>query len=223
MKNGARQPYNPQTTTTMKIAAIETGCYCEVCYLLWDDPKQALVFDPGHDAEHIDRVMKKHHLVVAAYICTHGHADHISALADLHSKHPAPIAMHSADWAWAFEPINQSPPYYSTPIRPDVDTFLPLESEKDWYFGSLHFQCLETPGHTPGSCSLLFPESGILIAGDTLFKGSCGRTDLPGGNPTQLKQSLNKLKQLPDDICVYPGHGEDTTIGIERVTNFYMQ
>ncbi len=207
----------------MNLEAITTGPFQEICYVLWRDPKQALVFDPGHDVDLILKVIEHHALDIAAYVCTHGHADHVNALAELHSTYPAPIAMHSADWTWAFEQRNQIEPYYSVPRRPDVDTFLPLESKKDWELGGLHFQCIETPGHTPGSSCLLFPESDILIAGDTLFKGSCGRTDLPGGDAGKMRESLNKLKQLPESIRVYPGHGPDTTIGIERMTNFYMR
>lgn len=207
----------------MHIQAIPTGPFQEICYLAWNESRQALVFDPGYDALRILQALDNRELEVIAYICTHGHSDHISALAEVHSKRPASVAMHSADWIWAFTDRNQIAPYYAVPKRPDVETCLFLESARDWDFGNIHLQCLETPGHTPGSCCLLFPESGILIAGDTLFKGSCGRTDFPGGNPQQLKESLNKLKQLPDDVRVYPGHGPDTSIGIERVSNFYMQ
>jgi glyoxylase-like metal-dependent hydrolase (beta-lactamase superfamily II) len=160
---------------------------------------------------------------VAGYICTHGHADHINALAELHSRHPAPVAMHSLDWEWAFDERNRIEPYYPVPERPHIEHVEPLDSARDWTIADLHFQCIETPGHTPGSCCLLFQDAGILISGDTLFKGSCGRTDLPGGSPRRLKESLNKLKQLPDDVRVYPGHGPDTTIGLERMTNFFMQ
>lgn len=207
----------------MKISAIPTGPFQEICYIVWDETKQALVFDPGCDDDLIHRALDENKLQVAAYICTHGHADHINALATMHASRPAPIAMHSKDLDWAFGPINQIAPYYSVPRKPDVDRFLLLDESKDWHFDNLYFQRMETPGHTPGSCCILFPEGNLLIAGDTLFKGSCGRTDLPGGNPSQLKQSLNKLKQLPDDIRVFPGHGEDTTIGTERATNIYMQ
>jgi glyoxylase-like metal-dependent hydrolase (beta-lactamase superfamily II) len=207
----------------MTLTAIPTGPFQEICYIVWNDTRQALIFDPGHDEELILQSLKEHKLEVAAYVCTHGHADHISALATMHAAHPAPIAMHSKDWEWAFSSRNQIAPYYSVPKKPDDDSFLPLERTKDWHLGNLYFQRLETPGHTPGSCCLLFPENNILIAGDTLFKGSCGRTDLPGGNPRQLKESLNQLKQLPDEVCVFPGHGPDTTIGIERATNVYMR
>ncbi|HEY5653734.1 MAG TPA: MBL fold metallo-hydrolase [Pontiella sp.] len=207
----------------MNVKAIPTGPFQEICYIVWSKEQQAIVIDPGFDADLISNHLNDCNLTVAAYACTHAHADHINALAELHKKYPAPIVMHTNDQAWAFEEINQIEPYYSVPKRPDSDSFLQLENSKDWHFSGLHFQRIETPGHTPGSCCLLFPESKFLFSGDTLFKGSCGRTDLPGGNPRQLKESLNKLKQLPDDIRVFPGHGEDTKIGIERATNFFMQ
>ncbi|MDH3981361.1 MAG: MBL fold metallo-hydrolase [Kiritimatiellaceae bacterium] len=206
----------------MNIHPVLTGPFQEICYLVWSNENKAIVFDPGFDPDDIFQVLEKHNLEVAAYVCTHGHADHISALTELHAKQPAPVVMHSADWKWAFSAMNQIPPYYSVPVCP-TEEFQPLESSTDWNFADLHFQCLETPGHTLGSCCLLFPEDNILISGDTLFKGSCGRTDLPGGNPRDLKDSLNKLKQLPDEISVYPGHGPDTTIGKEKATNFFMQ
>jgi len=207
----------------MNITPITTGAYEEICYLVWDAEKQAIVFDPGHDAELILQTLEENGLSVAAYVCTHGHADHINALAALHQKHPAPILMHTADWSWAFSPVNQIPPHYPVPLCPEPKVFLPLESSSDWNFSDLRFQCMETPGHTPGSCCLLFPTSGILVAGDTLFKGSCGRTDLPNGDARLMKASLNQLKQLPGETRVYPGHGPDTTIAIEKATNFFMQ
>lgn len=207
----------------MNLQAIETGAFQEICYLVWGAAKQAVVFDPGHDADQILQTLEQHNLEVAAYVCTHGHADHINALAELHKEHPAPVAMHSNDLEWAFESINQIEPHYPVPKRPDVERFQRLESSRDWTFADLQFQCIETPGHTPGSCCIFFPEDGILISGDTLFKGSCGRTDLPGGDPRQLKESLNQLKELPGETRVYPGHGPDSTIEIEKATNFFMQ
>ncbi len=207
----------------MNLEAVITGDFQEICYIVWNKTKQAIVFDPGHDAPLIEQTLIKHGLTVAAYVCTHGHADHINALAELHDKYPAPIAMHSKDWDWAFGDQNQIEPHYPVPTQPDVEDLHALETAKEWNFSGLHFECLETPGHTPGSCCLLFSEDKILISGDTLFKGSCGRTDLPGGSPRQMKDSLKTLKQLPDDVNVYPGHGPGTTIGIERATNFFMQ
>ena len=207
----------------MNVQPITTGAFEEICYLVWGNEQQALVFDPGFDAAQILRTLDQLDLKVAAYVCTHGHLDHINALADLHDVREAPVLMHSLDLEWAFEAVNQMEPYYPVPRRPQVDDFQLLESSADWHFADLSFNCIETPGHTPGSCSILFPEDKTLISGDTLFKGSCGSTDLPGGNPRQMKASLELLKKLPDETRVYPGHGADTTIGLERTTNYFMQ
>lgn len=207
----------------MNIQSITTGPFEEICHIAWGDANQAIVFDPGHDADQILMALEQHNLEVAAYVCTHGHADHINALAELHKTHPAPVAMHSEDLAWAFEPVNVIEPFYPVPVRPEVDAFQSLDSAPDWTFGDLNFRCIETPGHTPGSCCIHFHEDGILISGDTLFKGSCGRTDLPGGSPQQMKESLARLRDLPEETRVYPGHGPGTTIGTEHATNFFMQ
>jgi len=207
----------------MNILPIPTGAYQEMCYLVWGAGNKALVFDPGYDAAHILQCLEAHNLEVAAYVLTHTHYDHINALADLHDQAPAPIIVHSKDWEWAFDDRNQSDPYYPKPRKPETEDIQWLETSKDWNVADLHFQVLETPGHTPGGCCLLFPAGNIMITGDTLFKGSCGRTDLPGGNPRQMKDSLKLLKQLPDEIQIFPGHGDDSTIGYERTTNFFMQ
>ncbi|MDF7825563.1 MBL fold metallo-hydrolase [Pontiellaceae bacterium B12227] len=206
----------------MNILPITTGAYQEICCIVWSHEKKAIVFDPGFDAEQIFQALEEHGLQVAAFVLTHTHFDHINALADLHDKTPAPILVHSKDWEWAFSERNQGEPY-PLPRKPENADVQWLESSKDWKVADLHFQCLETPGHTPGGCCLLFPEGKIMITGDTLFKGSCGRTDLPGGDPRAMKDSLKKLKQLPDDIRIFPGHGADSSIGVEKASNFFMQ
>ena len=207
----------------MQVLPILTGAFGEICYLLWNNQKQTLIVDPGDDSKKILQAIEEHQLNILAYLCTHGHTDHINALRDLHAKYPAPIAIHSADLAWAFEPVNQFQPYYGVPPRPEDATLLSMDSKSEWNFGDITFQCIKTPGHTPGSCCLHFPESHILISGDTLFQGGCGRTDLNGGNPQQLKESLNRLMQLPTGTQVYPGHGSSTTIGTECARNVYMR
>lgn len=207
----------------MKVEAIPTGPFEAICYTVHSGSGRAAVIDPGFDAAAILTRLDALEVKVAAYVCTHGHMDHIHALADLHAARPAPVIMHSQDQQWAFGPENSMEPFYTVPRRPDVTAILPLESRPEWRFDGLAFRCIETPGHTPGSCCLYFHEAGILISGDTLFKGSCGRTDLPGGNPRRMRDSLRELRRLPEDVRVYPGHGPDTTIGIERASNYFMQ
>lgn len=122
--------------------------------MVWNETRQALVFDPGHDESLILQALEAHELEVAAYVCTHGHADHISALATMYASRPAPIAMHSNDWEWAFSSLNQMEPHYSVPKKPDDDGFLPLESTQDWHLGQPVFP---THGNAGTHARLLLP------------------------------------------------------------------
>ena len=149
----------------MNILALQTGPLATNCYLVWGDEQQAIVFDPGDEAERIQRTLEQHRLDVAAYVCTHAHVDHIGALAALHRARPAPVAMHSADLVWAFKPDRRLMSIFPVPARPEVEDFHRLEQAPEWAFADLSFECMETPGHTPGSCCLFFRESGMLIAG----------------------------------------------------------
>jgi glyoxylase-like metal-dependent hydrolase (beta-lactamase superfamily II) len=239
----------------MNIEILSVGPFEVNCAIVWNDAKQALVIDPGHDAADIEAVLRKNGLTVAAYLLTHGHADHLNALAVLYKIRPAPVYLHAEDEKWAFGAQNQILPYYPVPEKPAAKfihpeschsfqslprdngaSLAPLGSN-DWkklepfFQGSEKnskpqrscFQCLETPGHTPGGVCYYFEEEKVIFTGDTLFKGTCGRTDLPGGDGRVLAQSLKKLAALPDDVTVYPGHNESTAIGYEKKTNFFMQ
>ena len=206
----------------MKIEIIPVGPYAVNCSIVWEKNNQALVIDPGADIDLIENILEKNQLTVAAILLTHGHADHISGLKDFHLAHPVPIYLHAEDENWAFGPTNQIPPHYSVPEKPDV-SFVRPESSADWTIADLNFQCIETPGHTPGGVCYWFQAANLCITGDTLFKGSCGRTDLPGGDSRILSASLKKLAQLPPETRIIAGHGLDSTIGHENQTNFFMQ
>lgn len=207
----------------MNVSPIVCGPFEENCLIISSSENQAVVVDPGYNADFILRRIDIDQLSIAAYICTHGHMDHISALAALHRRHPAPVLMHSLDWEWAFSERNDfAPSYYSVPEKPDGD-YRPLDSQRTWEFDGIKFEVIHTPGHTPGSVCIYFPEPGIMASGDTLFRGTCGRTDLDGGDPRQLHASLRTLSLLPDCTQVYPGHGEPTTIAYEKQNNYFMQ
>jgi hydroxyacylglutathione hydrolase len=206
----------------MTIDTIVVGEFQVNCIIISDTEKNAVVIDPGSDADLIQSYLNQHGLTVAGYMLTHGHMDHISALAELHDAYPAPIGMHPEDSAWAFTNVNEMLPFYGVPRQPS-QIKRSLKDGQIWKDGDISIQIIETPGHTPGGVCFLLPDANALIVGDTLFAGSAGRTDLRGGNSRVLQQSLRRLQTLDDSLKVYPGHGPTTTIGREKRTNFFMQ
>lgn len=206
----------------MNIERLIVGPFQAICYIVWGPERQALVIDPGADADAILAFLETHGLEVSCYLLTHGHMDHISALAKVSQKHPAPFAMHALDLKWAFTPSNQLPPYYSTPKRP-ASTLRTLEDGQAWTDGGLNYQVIGTPGHSPGSVCFYFADEGVLFSGDTLFLGTVGRTDIPGGDGRVLTQSLHKLAQLPSATRIVPGHGPETKLTEEFRINPFLK
>ncbi len=206
----------------MEIETIPVGPYEVNCYIVRMPDARAIVVDPGDDADRIEAVITRQGLRICAYLVTHGHTDHLCALAPLHKKYPAPIAAHADDARWMFSERNQLPPYYPAPGRPHEELRLVADGEELEY-GGMECRVITTPGHSPGGICFHFEEDGVLFAGDTLFQGSVGRTDLPGGSAKTLSLSLRKLATLPDSTRVYPGHGPSTTIAMEKKTNYFLR
>ena len=206
----------------MNIENIVVGEFQVNCVVVWGESNQAVVIDPGYNADLILNFLETKNLDVAAYMLTHGHMDHISALAELCGAKPAAVGMHADDQVWAFTELNQMPPFYTTPKAP-AEIERALEDGQCWNDGGLPYRVIATPGHTPGGVCFHFYDDNALVVGDTLFAGSVGRTDLPGGDSRVLKESLNRLCLLDDDLVVYPGHGPSTTIGREKRNNFFMR
>lgn len=205
----------------MHIETIIVGEIQTNCYVVWTESKQAIVIDPGAEATRILAFLEKNNLSVATYLLTHGHMDHISALKDMYEAMPAPIGLHSADIEWAFDESNQMPPFYLAPKRqPEIARV--FKDKQEWTDGGLTYRVISTPGHTPGSVCFHFQEQDVFFSGDTLFAGSVGRADLPGGNSQVLSASLKKIATLPDNTVVYPGHGPATDMAHEKKTNFFM-
>ncbi|MGI5869787.1 MAG: MBL fold metallo-hydrolase [Kiritimatiellia bacterium] len=205
----------------MNVHVIETGAFAANCHLIWADPGQTLVVDPGADAEMIERALAARGLTPCGYLLTHGHLDHISAIATLAGRLPAPIHLSAEDAAWAFSPINAIPPY--APVLappPGLDT--DLHDGRVIDAGPLRARVVRTPGHTPGCVCFAFDDEKTLVSGDTLFRGSIGRTDLPGGSIARIRESLAKLMRFDDDVNVLPGHGPATSIGAERRSNPFI-
>ncbi len=206
----------------MNIETITVGPLGTNCYIVWNDPGRVMVVDPGDNSPVILDFLTKQRLVVAAYIATHGHVDHISALAALHRALPAPIGMSSADEAWAFNQGNRLPPLYGVPERP-AEISIWLEDGVEFDMIGVKYTVIATPGHSPGCVCLHFPGENVLFAGDTLFRGSIGRTDLPCSDQQAMERSLSKLAGLPPETQVFPGHGPSTTIKHELNANPFLQ
>ncbi len=206
----------------MHVQSVLVGEFGVNCYVVWGDAQRALVIDPGADAEAVADVIDSKRLTVAAYLITHGHMDHVSALAPLATLYPAPIAMHPKDAAWAFSKVNAMLPYYAAPVRPAAIE-RHLAGGETYEDGGLTYQVIATPGHTAGGVCFYFPAAKAVFTGDTLFAGSVGRTDFPGGDESLLNASLRVLTRLPDATTVFPGHGPQTTIGQEKATNPFIR
>ncbi len=204
----------------MNIQVLPLGLYEANCVLLWVDPACAWVVDPGADGEALLACLAQKGLTPGAVVLTHGHFDHISAVNALTARFPVPVYLHAADAAWAFTPANAMPGYRPTARPGTLDTG---KREGDRLCcGGLEARVLHTPGHTPGGWCLHFEAGALLVAGDTLFAGSVGRTDFPGGSWEELEASLRRLKALPDETRVLCGHGPSTTLGVEKRSNPYL-
>ena len=207
------------------------------CSILGDpQTREALVLDPGDEVDRVLAILAKHSLTVRAIVSTHAHIDHVGGLQKLHAATGAPVLMHADDLD-LYRHLDMQADWLGirTPEMAQIDQMLKEGDTLRW--GRFAANVLHTPGHTPGSVSLYLPPNvlsaaeqahphipGKLLAGDTLFAGSIGRTDLPGGSTPQILRSIHeKLLVLPDSTLVYPGHGLPTTIGEERDSNPFLQ
>ncbi len=203
----------------MIFKSLVVGMFATNCYLLGcPETRQAAVIDPGSEGKKIINEIHRLELQVKYIINTHAHVDHIAANSRLKETTGGVICLHEKDLL-----LYRNPSFGMSVVagkQPEPDRLV-AEGEKI-VFGSVQLEVLETPGHTEGGISLL--GTGLVFTGDTLFAGSIGRTDLPGGSLEQQIQSIHtRLMVLPEQTKVYPGHGPDSTIGREKQSNPFLK
>jgi hydroxyacylglutathione hydrolase len=208
----------------MQIQCLTVGLLMENCYLLADDAtRQAVLIDPGDEAVRLLGVLKEYNLHLQAIWLTHAHFDHIGAVEEITQEVAVPIYLHPNDNP-LYANAKLAADHWGIPFVQPRQTPEPIGAGETLTLGNIEVRCLFTPGHAPGHIAFYIAQENILIAGDTLFQGSIGRTDLPGGNHAQLIDSIEQeLLTLPDDTVVYPGHGPATTIRRERLSNPFLQ
>ncbi|MFL5552459.1 MAG: MBL fold metallo-hydrolase [Gemmatimonadaceae bacterium] len=204
----------------MDVQTITVGAFQENCYLVIDErSNRAVIVDPGSEGDRLVAAVDQSGAKLDAVWVTHAHVDHVGAIASIKRKWDVPIYLHPLDRRLYDAAARQAEMYgvpFEEPPPPDRD----FADGQRLELGDIAMTVLHAPGHAPGH--VVIHGNGIALVGDCLFAGSIGRTDLPLSNPPQLAATLEKISALPAATVVYPGHGMDTTIGQERLTNPFL-
>jgi hydroxyacylglutathione hydrolase len=207
--------------SNLEVVALPNGQFAENCYLVADTgTREAVIIDPGEESARFLAEIKTRAWTLQAICLTHAHIDHIMGVAAVHRATGAPIHLHPLDRA-LYDALPQFGSWVGMRLDPPPPPQFELVAGQVLRVGKIDFTVQFTPGHSPGSVSFL--GQGMIFGGDVLFNGSVGRTDLPGGDSATLMTTIqSEFLSLPDSTVVHSGHGLDTTIGIERVTNPFL-
>ncbi|WP_078545693.1 MBL fold metallo-hydrolase [Litchfieldia alkalitelluris] len=208
----------------MKWQRIPLGPLQTNAYLLSNDKKECVIFDPGGDASRLQSLIQKQQLKPVAILLTHAHFDHIGAVDSIRAAYNIPVYVHEKEKNWLKDASLNGSQFFIPDGGVSVNEADHLITKEGTFtVGSFSFTLFHTPGHSPGSISFYVKELEVVFSGDALFEGSIGRTDLPGGNHQQLITSIHeKLLTLPEETIVLSGHGGETTIGAEMDYNPFL-
>ncbi|MBW8348107.1 MBL fold metallo-hydrolase [Bacillus sp. IITD106] len=207
----------------MKWIQIPLGPIETNCYILYNHEKECVIFDPGDQGDDLNHFLKEKGLRPLAIMMTHAHFDHIGAIDSVREKWSIPVYIHEKEAEWLTNSALNGSARFGANITAKAADHL-ISNEEPIAIGPFLLHILHTPGHSPGSISYYSEEANAIFAGDTLFEGSIGRTDLPGGNHEQLLSSIkSKLFNFPETTEVLPGHGAVTTIQKEKESNPFLQ
>ena len=205
----------------LEIVSIPNGRFAQNCYLLGElERGRAVMIDPGEETDIFLTELESRKWTLDAIWLTHAHIDHIMGVAVVRSAHPVPIHLHPLDQQ-LYRGLQEQGRWMGIELTAPPPADHALAAGQIMSLGDFHFDVRHVPGHSPGSVA--FVGQGVIIGGDVLFNGSIGRTDLPGGDFATLMQSIqSEFLSLPDSTIVHSGHGPDTTIGVERVSNPFL-
>ena len=206
--------------SNFKLIELTVGMVMTNCYIGYnDDTREAFIVDPGDDARRISRAVREQKLNVKGILLTHGHFDHIMAVPELEAEFGAPVYAYEAEEALLKDTqMNLSAPWVGRALSLSAERL--LKDGERLELAGFEIQAIHTPGHTAGGVSYYLAAEQALFSGDTLFRGSYGRVDLPTASGADIARSINeKLLPLPEETAVYPGHERETTIGHERKYN----
>lgn len=207
----------------LKISSLTVGELAVNCwFLVNEDTKETLVFDPGDEAERIQAYAERNGWKISFILLTHGHSDHMGGAEELRRLTEAPVyALAEEEPMLKNGKTNLSVFIQHRVITVEADEY--VRDGQEITLSGIRLKVFHTPGHTPGGCCYYCEEAGCVFAGDTLFQGSVGRSDFPGGSMSELVRSVKeKLFLLPEDTKVYPGHGEETSIAYEKRYNPFL-
>lgn len=207
----------------LRIETVVVPPFMENSYIVGDEGSgKAILVDPGGEIEELAATLARLKLEPIAIVNTHAHIDHVAGVAEAKQRFKVPFWLHAGDRQWLENlPMQATMFGFARPATPEVERW--LADGDEFAVGDATARVIHTPGHTPGGCCLFFPVQKVLLTGDTLFAGSIGRTDLPGGSMPEIKRSIrDRLFPLGDEVVFYPGHGPSAKLGHERRTNPFV-